>query len=56
MSLPNSFASRKSNRLGKGKSNTVICEVWMKNQKNFTQEAKISLLCPPEGEMLGSNR
>src|ERR1700704_3309875 len=45
MSLPNSFASRKSNRLGKGKSNTVICEVWMKNQKKFSQEANISLRC-----------
>src|SRR3981189_963106 len=45
MSLPNSFASRKSNRLGKSKSNTVICEVWMKNQKKFSQEANIPLLC-----------
>src|ERR1700704_6651671 len=45
MSLPNSFASRKSNRLGKSKSNTVICEVWMKNQKKFPWEANISLLC-----------
>src|SRR5258706_5306518 len=57
MSLPNSFASRKSNRLGKSKSNTVICEVWMKNQKNFPREAKNRP--PPRASRvrkLGSNR